>query len=114
MNYLNYEPSTATVLTDQTKNKILKALRLLITIVATRNAKSHQDAQRLLFSTTKLVRTVIFMVEDHISRAVVLRITHVTSCLKVFTLTIYLPIPYEDDILYPNISKPNRKINIKF
>ena len=100
MNYLNYEPSTATVLTDQTKNKILKALRLLITVVATRNAKSHEDAQRLLFSTTKLVRTVIFMVEDHISRAVVLRITHATSCLKVFTLTMYLSILNEDELYY--------------
>ena len=79
MKYLNYEPSTGPVKIHPMKNKISKTLIRLITIVAMRNVKLHKAALQLLISTTKLVwATVIFIVEDHIQKEVVLQIKHVT------------------------------------
>ena len=79
MKYLNYEPSTGPVKIHPMKNKISKTLIRLITIVAIRNVKLQKGALQLLISTTKLaLATVIFIVEDHIQKEVVLQIKHVT------------------------------------
>lgn len=79
MSYLNYEPSTGSVKMRPMKNKISKTLIPLVIIVATRNVGLHKAALQLLISTTKLVwATVIFIVEDHIQKEVVLQIKHVT------------------------------------
>ena len=74
---------------DPTQNKISKTLIQLIAIVVTRNVKLHKAALQLLITTIKLtLATVIFIVEDPIPKEVVLQIKHVTSCLKVFVLTL--------------------------
>ena len=89
MKYLNYEPSTGPVKIHPMKNKISKTLIQLIAIVVTRNVKLHKAALQLLITTIKLtLATVIFIVEGPIPKEVVLQIKHVTSCLKVFVLTL--------------------------